>query len=275
MKALSIRQPWAELIISGRKTVELRSWPVNYRGPLAIHAAQTVDREACAAHGLDPEAVATGAVIGIVELTAVEPLEAETYAALRGAHLGHEVFKPPLFGWQLQNPQRWPVPVLARGKMALFEVPDPKPQAPTAAPEPAAPAPDDAARNGRGTKPKTDNAERPFELRVLPGTSTYSLALFQQMVPGRDVEARYPTAKANRPNTQNVRVADLSGPALRAVTDQVQMRAARRSGAGGFSHSQGHSPLLNPLVAWKTQNRVRLVCDSNTVAIPRSYLRQA
>jgi hypothetical protein len=36
MKALSVRQPWADLIASGKKTIEVRSWPTKYRGPLVI-----------------------------------------------------------------------------------------------------------------------------------------------------------------------------------------------------------------------------------------------
>ena len=38
MKALTIRQPWASLIALGVKTIETRSWPTRYRGPIAIHA---------------------------------------------------------------------------------------------------------------------------------------------------------------------------------------------------------------------------------------------
>jgi hypothetical protein len=38
MKAITIRQPWAQLIAAGLKTIETRSWPTKYRGPLAIHA---------------------------------------------------------------------------------------------------------------------------------------------------------------------------------------------------------------------------------------------
>ncbi len=72
MKALSIRQPWADLILRGRKTLELRTWTVKYRGPLAIHASQTVERQTCLAHGLDPDLVTTGAVIGIVDLATIE-----------------------------------------------------------------------------------------------------------------------------------------------------------------------------------------------------------
>lgn len=40
MKAITIRQPWAWLIVVGAKGVENRSWSTSYRGPLLIHAAQ-------------------------------------------------------------------------------------------------------------------------------------------------------------------------------------------------------------------------------------------
>ncbi len=41
--ALSIRQPWAWLIINGYKDIENRSWPTNYRGTFFIHASKTFD----------------------------------------------------------------------------------------------------------------------------------------------------------------------------------------------------------------------------------------
>ena len=43
MKALTIKQPWASLIIYGDKDVENRSWPTSYRGPLLIHAGKGYD----------------------------------------------------------------------------------------------------------------------------------------------------------------------------------------------------------------------------------------
>lgn len=39
MKAITIWQPWASLIAVDAKRFETRSWPTNYRGPIAIHAA--------------------------------------------------------------------------------------------------------------------------------------------------------------------------------------------------------------------------------------------
>lgn len=41
MKALTICQPYAELIACGKKLVENREWPTNYRGPLMIHAGKS------------------------------------------------------------------------------------------------------------------------------------------------------------------------------------------------------------------------------------------
>lgn len=40
MKAISLWQPWASLIMTGAKTFETRSWATNYRGPLVICASK-------------------------------------------------------------------------------------------------------------------------------------------------------------------------------------------------------------------------------------------
>lgn len=40
--ALSVRQPWAWLIVNGFKPVENRTWPTPYRGPVLIHASKTL-----------------------------------------------------------------------------------------------------------------------------------------------------------------------------------------------------------------------------------------
>jgi len=45
MKALSIRQPWAWLIVQGFKDVENRSWKTSYRGMFLIHAGYIFDQQ--------------------------------------------------------------------------------------------------------------------------------------------------------------------------------------------------------------------------------------
>lgn len=42
--ALSIRQPWAWLIVNGLKDVENRDWPTQFRGELLVHAGLTLPR---------------------------------------------------------------------------------------------------------------------------------------------------------------------------------------------------------------------------------------
>jgi len=43
MKALSIRQPWAWLLLKGIKDIENRTWRTNHRGPFLIHASKKFD----------------------------------------------------------------------------------------------------------------------------------------------------------------------------------------------------------------------------------------
>lgn len=40
MKAISIKQPWANRILTGEKTLEVRRWRTDYRGPLLICSTQ-------------------------------------------------------------------------------------------------------------------------------------------------------------------------------------------------------------------------------------------
>ena len=46
MKVLSLKQPWAELILLGRKTIEVRKWNTAFRGEFLIHASGNTDEEA-------------------------------------------------------------------------------------------------------------------------------------------------------------------------------------------------------------------------------------
>ena len=46
MKALSIKQPFAELILQGKKKIELRKWNTNFRGKFLIHASKIPDDKA-------------------------------------------------------------------------------------------------------------------------------------------------------------------------------------------------------------------------------------
>jgi hypothetical protein len=77
-KALSVRQPFAELLVTGLKPVENRTWDTDHRGPLAIHAAQTFTAEEArqaamlADSGVPlPTEFPTACILGIVRLVDV------------------------------------------------------------------------------------------------------------------------------------------------------------------------------------------------------------
>lgn len=44
MKAISVRQPWAWLIINGGKDIENRDWPTKMRGRVLVHASKGMTR---------------------------------------------------------------------------------------------------------------------------------------------------------------------------------------------------------------------------------------
>ena len=40
MKAITVLQPWATLLVTGKKHIETRSWKTNYRGEILIHTGK-------------------------------------------------------------------------------------------------------------------------------------------------------------------------------------------------------------------------------------------
>src|SRR5256885_3449452 len=73
MKILSVRQPWATLIVNGHKDVENRTWRTLYRGQLLVHAAlraddvtsDEIERRYAVQIGDD---LPRGGVVGVVEV---------------------------------------------------------------------------------------------------------------------------------------------------------------------------------------------------------------
>lgn len=111
LPALSVRQPWAGLIVAGRKRIEVRSWPTTQRGPLLIHAAKIRDDRPEAERWVTPDVAAlcgvAGGVLGMVELIdCLEYRHAADFAADEAAH-GNDPrwFRPgATFGLVLARP---------------------------------------------------------------------------------------------------------------------------------------------------------------------------
>jgi ASCH domain-containing protein len=64
MKCLSLKQPYAELLVSGKKTIKLRNWNTSFRGKFLVHASKNIDIERSEALGIDHNKLTRGAIIG-------------------------------------------------------------------------------------------------------------------------------------------------------------------------------------------------------------------
>lgn len=122
MKALSIRQPWAELILSGRKKYELRKWRTAFRGTIAIHAGLTIETADVISAGLAGISLVTGAVVGLVDVVDCVPFESRHAEELHAAGVYFREWPEARFAWVLTNPWRLPVPIPCKGKLGLFGV---------------------------------------------------------------------------------------------------------------------------------------------------------
>ena len=67
MRALSIRQPWAELIARGKKKEERRTWARDFRGDLLVVASRAREDDLCRESGLAPGDVMYGQALCVVD----------------------------------------------------------------------------------------------------------------------------------------------------------------------------------------------------------------
>lgn len=103
MKALSIKQPYAELILQGRKVIELRRWNTQFRGPFLIHSPGAVDQEAMKKYGFTT--LPTGGIVGQATLLGVKKyLSSEEHQKDQPKHLASEVWGK--YGFMLGNQKR-------------------------------------------------------------------------------------------------------------------------------------------------------------------------
>ena len=126
MKCLSVSQPFAELIILGKKTIELRKWNTNYRGELLIHAPLKIRKEDAKRLKIDKKFV-TGAIVGKVEIYDVKKYESQKQVKSdQKFHFASKNFHDRTFGFLLKNAKAFRVPIPYKGQLGLFEVELPK-----------------------------------------------------------------------------------------------------------------------------------------------------
>ncbi|WP_045221898.1 ASCH domain-containing protein [Desulfonatronum thioautotrophicum] len=97
-RALSIRQPFAELILQSRKTIEYRTRSTKIRERVFVYASLTSGpSEVFAEIGMVPADLPSGMLVGTVEITGCTG-------------------QPGDYEWHLANPERLPEPLAPHNK---------------------------------------------------------------------------------------------------------------------------------------------------------------
>lgn len=113
--ALGIQQPWAELILSGRKQLEIRSTNTRVRGTIYLYASRTLSTHDAASMIFDEHPqwrndLPRGVLIGTAQLVTCRPaLRSDSAAAcLTAEHLEGR------FAWELRSPERLSPPIAVK-----------------------------------------------------------------------------------------------------------------------------------------------------------------
>lgn len=103
-KAISLKQPWANLVASGKKTIETRRWSTKYRGDLVICSSQ------------NPKIEPYGKALCIVELYDIRPMTKndEKKACIK--------IYPGAYAWMLRNLRKIDPPITVKGSLGIFKI---------------------------------------------------------------------------------------------------------------------------------------------------------
>ncbi|MBI2049069.1 MAG: ASCH domain-containing protein [Parcubacteria group bacterium] len=103
-KAISLKQPWANLVCSGKKTIETRKWNTKYRGDLVICSSQ------------QPKIEPYGKALCFVEVYHTEPMKKkhEKKACIK--------VYPRAWAWHLKNTRLLKKPVPIKGQLSIYEI---------------------------------------------------------------------------------------------------------------------------------------------------------
>lgn len=122
MKALTIKEPWATLIIEGYKKYEFRSWKTKYRGKILIHAGMSLERDNVDRFAVYNLEYSKGVIIGeadIVDCILVDQKlddELKKINPLVYGRSGH-IEK---YAWKLKNVKKYEKPIPVKGKLGLW-----------------------------------------------------------------------------------------------------------------------------------------------------------
>lgn len=122
MKVLTIKQPWASLIIEGYKKYEFRSWKTNYRGKILIHAGMSIENDMVLKLKNYNLEYIKGAIIGeaeIVDCILVDEQFNNELIQIDSVVYGKNSHQAT-YAWKLENIKKYDNPIYIKGKLGLW-----------------------------------------------------------------------------------------------------------------------------------------------------------
>lgn len=121
MKCLCISQPFADLVISGKKTIDLRSWNTRFRGEFLVHAPLKI-RDADSKRLEINKKFVTGAIVGKAELYQVKIyITQKELEADQKFHFSAQPLQGKVFGFMLKNATLFKDPIPWKGQLGFFD----------------------------------------------------------------------------------------------------------------------------------------------------------
>ena len=126
MRALTLFQPWASLLVYGRKTYETRGYRISHRGLVAIHAGKErrflddwlEDQDDELEHEYP-----LGAIVGVAVLVGVIPTDGWEAELLSDKDRAFGDWSEGRYAWKMENVRLLKSPVPCRGAQGLWNVP--------------------------------------------------------------------------------------------------------------------------------------------------------
>jgi len=121
MKVISIKQPWASLIITGYKAYEFRTWKTKYRGKLLIHASQNIDKDIMPKFKHLNLEYPTGCIIGEVNITDCLKVDSIFDKNLKKANnIIYEENYTNYYAFKLDKIIKYKKPIKAKGQLGIW-----------------------------------------------------------------------------------------------------------------------------------------------------------
>lgn len=134
-KVITLKQPWAQLVVQGHKQMETRGFKTSHRGELYIHSSAHFNSEfidLCYTEPFNrciesPHYLKCGYIIGKVDLMDCFPTEAVRDMMKGGTPGDRELafgdYSDGRYAWLLARPVMFKKPIFQKGSLSLWNYP--------------------------------------------------------------------------------------------------------------------------------------------------------